>query len=578
MSGFFLSVPSPDVRASVVQQQENIRRAAFAKKGMRLTLTQNANGYVLDLFANRSHDPAQALTRDASGRFCTYVGTLIYRGRANSEATAEILKDIEGGQLDCLDAAIGNYCLLIGDERGLQVVTDRAGLHHVYHTTDFSLVSNSFIATAGILPQRTFQTQEILEYVLLGSTFGAKTMLHEIELLDAENIIHVRDDSVRTILRASVWTADASRRETIPERLAQVLETADQYYSQLTRTYGDRVTAALSGGYDSRLSLAFLQRQYITPALFVYGADTDLDVQIAKSIGRGENLELSHLDRGSRAIMGPEAYWQNQQDVFHGLDGLTQYGFACEPYEVSHRRERVDGGQITVNGGGGEIWRDFWKLPDRPMSAEEFSRAYFSGRFDGLRSTISSPREFLSALGQKIGEIAGVKSGRMSPSAVQSLYARLRLRFWQGKNNSVDNFFGYAVTPFSEHHFSVPAMWIPLKAKQNDWFERQLIQRTSPNLARYPSSHGYSLEGGPNLFQIAKASITRGLPAWIRGRRRQQRIRHERSYYHSERFVHARFGAPPLEVERYFQLSRLTDALAFSRALTVERMLRGDWL
>ncbi len=173
------------------------------------------------------------------------------------------------------------------------------------------------------------------------------------------------------IPRESVWnvTGRQWRDVTLATRIDQAIEVADDYYGQVARNFGDKVTGALSGGYDSRLNLALLRRHGITPALFVYGGAQDPDVQIARLICRSEALELQHLDRDSHTPLEPADYWRNQEDVFHGLDGLTQYGYACQPYEVSHRRERVAGGLLVVNGGGGEIWRDFWKLPDKADAA-----------------------------------------------------------------------------------------------------------------------------------------------------------------------------------------------------------------
>ena len=55
-------------------------------------------------------------------------------------------------------------------------------------------------------------------------------------------------------------------------------------------------------------------------------------------------------------------------------------------------------------------------------------------------------------------------------------------------------------------------------------------------------------------------------------------INRERPYFQSRPYLEARFGPRLLAVEEYVQLSQIGDSLAFSRALTVERMLRDEWL
>ncbi len=554
-------------------------RQAFGKKGMRLAKTIQCESFTLDLFANPWHDPAVALAVEADERFCTYCGTLIYKGLTGVEATRTILKDFIKQGIGCLDAANGNYCLIVGDQTSLKCVTDRAGLHHVYHANDNSAASNSFIAIACSLPRHTFTRQEVLEYILFGATFGDSTLLNEVKLLGAESMIEVQGEALRVVTRKTVWTPESqwSRKMTNRERVGRTLELLDDYYNQLVRAFGSHVIASISGGYDSRLNLGLLRRHGVTPSLFVYGSVRSADVAIAKVICRQEGLQLLHLDRADSEEMGPDYYWRNQEDVFHGLDGLTQYGYACEPFEISHRRARAIGGSVVVNGGGGEIWRDYWKLPDRAMSGREFARAYFGGRESGYVSDDGFSIRVYDGIATKIEYLTGTV-GLLPSHMVQSLYARLRLRFWQGKNNSVDNFLGYALTPFSEHHFSVPAMWIPMVAKRHGWFEAQLIRCVSSQLADYPSSHGFSISAGPRLGSRLKSAITRHLPIAVRESHRRRQFVYSRRYFQSERYVRARFGDGNLHVRAFVEPRRLKDSSAFSRALSVERMLRKEWL
>jgi asparagine synthase (glutamine-hydrolysing) len=577
MSGFIFK--AGDSAGSDKNMHSAAGREAFRRKGMPLAMTLHGKGYALDLFANASHDPALALSASEDGCFCTYVGTLVYRGVTGKDAMSLLLDEMRGGKLEALDAAIGNFCVLAETGAGFFVATDRGGLHHVYTDADLCVITNSFIAACAESPKRNFRSQELQEYIFLGATFGRHTLLDELNLLDSESAVRTLGAARQVVRRESVWAAGANPpvASTIDEHLSRTMERADDYYGQLAQAFGQKITAALSGGYDSRLNLALLLKHRVSPRLFVYGTPDDPDVTSAKRICEGEGLVLSHQDRGNRPKMEPDAYWSNQEDVFHGLDALTQYGFACEPFEVSHRRDRVAGGLVAVNGGGGEIWRDFWKVPGGSMRAFDFVRSYFSGRIGGGAVGFSEDR-FLRAIGEKVDEIVGSRGRELSAPEVQSLYARLRLRFWQGKNNSVDNLLGYAVTPFSEHHFSVPAMWIPLRAKRTGWFESQLIQRAHANLASYPSSYAYTLERGPSLPEVLKSALTVSLPTRLRAWRRRRECRRRRFYFQTERYVRARFGSRKMEVERHVQLSQLCDGLAFSRALTVERMLRGEWL
>ena len=60
----------------------------------------------------------------------------------------------------------------------------------------------------------------------------------------------------------------------------------DGYFAAVAKIFGNRVTSALSGGYDSRLILAMLRRHGVAPHLFVYGNAGDQDVRLATAIAR----------------------------------------------------------------------------------------------------------------------------------------------------------------------------------------------------------------------------------------------------------------------------------------------------
>lgn len=581
MSGFVVLERDPNMGVAEVERRLRAATMAFARKGMTPSYSGNHGTSVVSLFANETHDPALAMSKDRNGQFCTYVGTLIYRGLTGSQATAAILVDASRGRSGFINDALGNFCLLLGDECSLRIYTDSAGLHHVYHSDDLSLVTNSFIAAACAGRSSKLGRQEILEYIVLAAVFGRQTLLKDCKLLPARGELLLAPSGRRISLREDPWASDVipTKELSIEGQLAKTIADLDNYFSQVAAIFDQKITAALSGGYDSRLVLALLLRHGISPRSFVYGESHDADVRIAEEICRGEGIVLHHVRRGDVGTLGPDEYWRNQDLVFHGLDGLTQYGFACEPYEISHRHDRVYGGLLAINGGGGEIWRDFWKLPDRRMTPRQFVGAVYGGRLAGLYGSGKHPREFMDQLSLKVAETVGIGSAtQMSPAVIQSLYARFRVRFWQGKNNSVDNHIGYALTPFAENSFAVPAMWIPVAAKRDGWFERQLILRVAPRLAAYNSSYGFDFLRGPGLTTRMAIKGKYWTPLWFRRLHRRISEPSRRFRFHSAEFVKHQFGEGRLEVEQYVQLDRLRDPLAFSRALAVERMLRGHWI
>jgi len=92
--------------------------------------------------------------------------------------------------------------------------------------------------------------------VFNGVVSGNETLFTEVKLapiqatiiVGAHGLKIVRPSQQGTRMFASRWR-DASLRESIA--------LLDRYFSAVARSFGDRVRCALSGGYDSRLILAF---------------------------------------------------------------------------------------------------------------------------------------------------------------------------------------------------------------------------------------------------------------------------------------------------------------------------------
>jgi len=111
----------------------------------------------------------------------------------------------------------------------------------------------------------------------------------------------------------------------------------------------------VSGGYDSRLVLAFLIYAGICHKLYVYGKNDSDDVIIAKLISDILGIKLEHIDKDETSWLSVNEYSHNQKAVFYQMDGLSQYGFICNPVEIQTRKTRYSGGVLGFNGGCGEI-------------------------------------------------------------------------------------------------------------------------------------------------------------------------------------------------------------------------------
>lgn len=585
MSGFVLVGNPGSEDLSTIAVNAKSALAAMERKGIRRTACIEAEQAALFLFANDHHDPAAVMSSSASGDFLTYVGTLFYRGMTGRQATAQLLEDLSSVGDQVLDDLHGMYCLIVKQGRGVRLLPDRADAYHLFTASENSLVTTSFIAAAASAKQSALDVQAVYEYVLNGATFGDQTLVTGVRRSGTDEELRLTAGRLQRIRRPSLWLNSESRYRgmSVEDHLDVAEDRARSYFAVIAKTFP--MTMGLSGGYDSRLMLAFALQTGAQPDLYVYGADADADVVVARRICESEGFDLQTVNRASISKLEPDDYWNNQEDVFHKLDGLTPYGFACNPDEVLIRIDRVRSGQIALNGGGGEIWRDFWQLPDRPFSVSGWLRSFYDQSGEEVFTAAANRKTYLRRLEEKAVCVIGSKSRRsLRREEIESLYPRFRLRYWQGPNNCANNIVGPAVAPFVEPQFTVPAMWVPMREKYHGRFERKLLIRQSERLARYPSSYGYDFVSGPKFVDRSTKTLKRHFPASLRPIARHAGLGtrgrgpyKQFPYFLDRRYVQSRFGSGDLEIESLLRMDALHDPLAYSRALTVERMLRGDW-
>lgn len=146
----------------------------------------------------------------------------------------------------------------------------------------------------------------------------------------------------------------------------------------IVSAYGKNITTALSGGYDSRLLLSLLIDAGVTPQLYVYGENSSPDVLVAKSIEKGEGLEINHVDKSNHKKPSPDQYAEIINDNYYGLDGFPFEGIYDFGGNMETRRHRSQNNTMVLNGGGGEIYRNFFYLPNKAYSVDDLMSVFLS--------------------------------------------------------------------------------------------------------------------------------------------------------------------------------------------------------
>jgi asparagine synthase (glutamine-hydrolysing) len=322
--------------------------------------------------------------------------------------------------------------------------------------------------------------------------------------------------------------------------------------------------------------LGLLKEQGITPKLHVYGTDDDKDVKIAHLIADREKFSLTHVDKTRFLPVDKNTYAEVVERNFRVFDGCPSDGIFDDGVDLRTRLERCAKGELMLNGGGGEIFRNFFYLQDSQFSIRQFLWSFYN-RYDPRTCTKRfSESLYLSRLGEKINAVLDHNRPSLSRTEIEYLYPCFRCRYWMGKNSSINNRFSWAITPFIDFDVVRDALAIPLRYKNYGRFEAALIRAVDPALARYTSVYGHDFSGDPPLLRVLKDLTSILRPPILR--RYTYRVQHRRPqprpYQLGDQYLEVVLDRTFPYLSTFFRVPRINDLGAYRRICTLEYLFQ----
>jgi hypothetical protein len=566
VGGFFFASKE---RGIDVEKALLTSRQQFGRAGFQAPVTFDTEHYTIDYYPKIRYEARNHVVFD-NGDFIFAAGTFIYNGRIGADAL-KLFYD-RSDHREELAASSGHYVIVLLKGGQTSLFRDRLGAYSVFLTPGLRCASSSLIVAASTSDRRTINAQEVYEYVFTGGNFGSSTPFSEIRRLDIHE--EMRLDPSPSILRHKIEICPEERSESFSDLADLNLQGLLERSSELTALFGSNIRVALSGGYDSRLLLALFRRSGITPHLFVYGNARDQDVVMAKGIAKAEGLDLVHTDKTLLRDVRVEDYPTVVETNFIHDDALPSGGIFTNGAELIARAERNAGGALHVNGGGGEVFRNFFNLWDRSITPRQFVWLFYRG-FDPAQCAASFDSDAYEArIAEKILALMGMTGGTLSRRQAECLYPYLRCRSWFGRENTVNNRWGYSVLPFFDYRAVSEALRIPIRYKNFGNFESTLVRRADASLAAYPSNYGHNFAADAPFSAVVKDMLTYCRP--LRLRRHAFSIKSRlaktrpRPTLLSEAFLGRVIDTKFPYMSKYFRVDKVKFDYQFARICTLE--------
>jgi hypothetical protein len=543
---------------------------AHRQHGFELSRKLRAGGFLLYLYRKLDGEGGLFIETGADS-FACLVGQLLYRGESGEEALRRYCADLALGRLDN-ERTIGQYALILKDGQGLRLFADSLGFYQLYVDEVAGLAASSFWALLELLPKVTVEAAGVYEYAWNGATFGGRTFVQEIRRLPAHTQVTFDGEMTLARMTAHKLPSSSASGRAFDSYVDEHTERLRGLFRDLAAAFGDSLQVSFSSGYDSRLILAGLTAAGLRPRLFVYGQDGDTDVEIARQVAEGEKLTFDVIDK-SRIANGDGAASPTRQAAdFVLFDAWRVDGIFDDGADAPDRRRRHEQGRIPLNGSLGEIYRNFFYIPDRSLALTDVVDSFFSSyapvactsRFRVADYTVGLVRAFQGEL--------GCDEEQVSRSQVESLYPLVRGRYWTGRDVNLNLRFGRMFFPFMQAQLIDGTAEIPVRFKNYGRLEARMIERLDSRIARYPSGYGYRFCDPPPLRHRAKNWLTLFRPPWLRRYSYRLRFAKPRPLppFLTPGCLENLMDASMPYMRRYFHPDRVYDPDAFNRIATME--------
>jgi hypothetical protein len=570
MGGFFLVCRGPNRERSA--ESAGLRRA-FAELGFDSPEIIEARDYVFAgyrTFGNGS----MSLTRSPNGNFVYVCGTCLDDSGFGAAAAAR-LHDCATTMAN--DSMMGHYAAVLSRNGRTEIKLDRFGGYHLFYNLDAGIVSSSYYAICSVLGCLTLSRQSAYEFVFNGVVSGNETLFDEVALAPIGATIHVGAHGLK-VVRPTLHVTRTFTSEAREGSLGQSIALLDRYFGAVARSFGDRVGCALSGGYDSRLILAFLRRHGLKPRVYVYGRAGERDVLLASQIARREGFSLDVIDKDDCPIIPPDQFVNTAHLNFLAADSYQYAGIFQNAAEIAESSRRVRGNTIAFNGGGGEIFRNFFYLPDRKYTIRELLWSFYSQFDPAVCSPVFDSTRYYHALESKVVDLLASDERHLPRPTVEWLYHSFRCRSWDGKVDSVVARYGFTAMPYLERSITEHASALRLSWKNHGAYEAELIHSVDRRLSGYLSNYGHDFSRPPPVSRRLADYATYVRPPWLRRYTYRLKYAWPRSGdwpgYLAEPYRNAVLPGGAEVLSRLFRLDRIGDEAQFARILSLEYALR----
>lgn len=445
------------------------------------------------------------------------IGTPLYKKLDYSDGLQELIRDYVSGSID-LDSLKGHYNLVFIRDNHIEILCDPLGSKHLFANHNMSIMSSHMLAVCeGIPGNLQVNRNAVYEKLLTGMIMPPNTMFTDVSQIDTEikKRIERAKIGISFLSFPHKGRCDHSRYLSKQQCLDKQYETLLNYFSGLKAQGENGIDAGLSGGYDSRLVLACMQR-FMKGKIHLHTHSTEevhqKDLYVALRMAEYVNVPC-HIEKTNKLEHSEHIDEVLRKSILY-FDGRSSYsiGGCGEVYTADYRKRSTEDTPMTLTGIGGELYRNVFGMTNHKCKFRSFMEGkVFSNSFKKAVSHRIYERVSKDVIDHTATKL-GIESGRRyAKDIAHRYYCEVMMPDGQGTALDAYNQVSYCVAPFMEPDIIYEGYnTIPFHGSSGD-FEGCLIAKIDEGLASIISSYGYPLNKRPTIIRI-KEKVRQYIP------------------------------------------------------------------
>jgi hypothetical protein len=492
MAQYFIHLAPGDSQALAAVARRAAAAIAVLQPGLRC-IDVDGPGWS-GLVAPDSTSLSSSFARSADGAFDVLVaGAWFVRGTlAGTADTVAAIVAREG--IDGLASVLqGPFAIAVHDRRRreLNIVTDLAGTMHAFAARhgDGWMVSTSSAWLAAI-SKAPLDPIAVHEFLAAGIVYENRTLWQGVSKLGQSAIFTFHPNGSATQRRYWSFAKLAPRPVDLPTSVERLSHALMESATLIGQRY-PRVLCDITGGYDSRATIAGFMLAKVGFSGTVSGPESSADVMISRSIaGR---FGIDHC-RAAPVLRHDRAELERAVGLTDGEYDAVEYARIAAIHG-----KHASGHDVSVNGSFGELARGYWwELlwpflgTRKPLNVAMLARRRFApANYEPSLLVGASRFDFASHMADVIARTNAPLEDMSNTMQMDHAYFALRMHRWQGRIASSTSRIWPTVSPFAFRSVIEPVLEAETGARFRSLLIRTFLAKRLPLLAAIPLEAGY---------------------------------------------------------------------------------------